>query len=100
MRRHILVGLALALGAAGLGSSQASAGGWRDCNCGGPYGYYAPPQAYGYQAYGYYAPPPTYSYYMPPPVYYVPPPISTYTYYGYNPSFYGGYYGNVGWRRW
>lgn len=67
MRKHVLVGLAAALGIAALGVMPASACSWRG-GC-GPYGYYASP------AHSYYAPP---VYYAPPRVYYAPPPAYNY----------------------
>jgi len=104
MRRHFLIGLALAMGTAALGSGPASACSWRgSSNCGTddyyvapPYGYYAPVPAYGYgqspsyvfvlpPAYGYeppfpiygFGPAPTHGYAQPPSYGYAPSPRSS-----------------------
>lgn len=106
--------MALLVGSAVIDVRGASAGGWRDCPCGG-YARYVPDAAYAYgppinyynnapiyppayytapQAYGYYAPPQAYGYYPPPPGY------GYYMAYPAQPPVYGGYYGSARWRRW
>jgi len=109
MRRYMWTGPALVLATLALGSTQAAACDWDDCDDCGTYGYYAAP------AYSYYAPPAYYArpayaayapvYYAPPayyaaPAYYAPPPAyapPAYGYRGYSRPYYGygGRPGNV-----
>jgi hypothetical protein len=99
VHRDVVMGLAIALGAATLASNPASA-------CSEHGSYYAPPVTYRYYApapaVSYYTPP-VYSYYAVPPAYgyYPPAPVYGYAYdrsYDYRPPVYG--YRDVGWRRW
>ena len=97
MHRQAVVGLALALTAATLGSAPASACSEHGSYYGRPadYRYYAPVPAYSS-----YVSPPAY-YYIPPPAYGYYPPAPVYGYgrsYDYRPPVYG--YRDVGWRRW
>jgi hypothetical protein len=114
MSRQISLGIALASSIVALTGSQASAGGWRDCDCdrydyrvAAPvYRYYAPRVVYyapRVRVYRYYAAPRVYRYYAAPRVYRyyeARPVIPYYPVYGYQNPNDEQYYSYVGWERW